>query len=422
MNRNDIDKFIDDQQRHRRLFGDQFDHLNSRANQALMNLQRELDRPNSLARQALEAIKQDLNRPQSAAIRMLRREMERPNHAINDAMKAILEESRRPNRAALEVVRKFQEQMTVPSEQAKALSRSLAEVSSHLALKKDWLRDVSNALAPAFAPMRDITHGMSLSQADQISKVAADLGRRQAELLATSWGPAAFASSLRTPEIGSMFDSLTRQFAKNNAAAFGSLSQNVFESIRSNETLKNLDFLSDKHFTDLALRVGEAVESSGNEDELTDRLSAIVGEDLEKSDKSRFTTFERISIAFLVVMFVLAAYAAVLQTLQYVDSSRPKPAPVIRIDFLRHFQRDFLERYLTSLQKDGIEIEYLIERDVALLSAPRWKSARLGTAIEGSRALLFDRNHKWIFAQVFHPLEDTSQFGWLNKKYSKRIA
>jgi hypothetical protein len=55
------------------------------------------------------------------------------------------------------------------------------------------------------------------------------------------------------------------------------------------------------------------------------------------------------------------------------------------------------------------------------MSAPRWNSHRLGKALVGSRALLFERSHKWIFAEVFHPTEDASQFGWFNKKYSKRV-
>ncbi len=159
-----------------------------------------------------------------------------------------------------------------------------------------------------------------------------------------------------------MLEGMTSQFAKNNAAVLGSFGQNLFESIRRNNTFANSEFLRGAHFAVLASRVGEAVESSKNEEELAASITAIVEESLEKADKSRFTTFERISIAFLIIMFILGVYAATLQTLQYMDSQRHQPAPVIRIDFFRNFQRDFLERYVPFLLKDEIEVEYFIER------------------------------------------------------------
>ncbi len=424
MKRSDIDRRLDEQKRHRQLFGDQLDSLNNPANQALRDFQREMNRPNSAARQAMEAIQQEFNRPNNGireAMKMLQREMDRPNNAVNQARKALQKDMLRPNNAALDSIRSFQKQMMLPNERLTELSRSMASMSTHLAMNKDLMRGLTNTLTPTFDAVRNMTARMAMPQMDDLSKIIADVGRRQTELLATSWSPAILASTLRTPEIASMLEGVMSQFAKNNAAVLESFGQNFFESIRKNEAFANLDFLRGTHFEDLAKRVGEAVESSENEDELAANITALVEESLEKPDKSRFTTFERISIIFLVLMFLLSVYAAVLQTLQYMDSSRPQPVPVIRIDFLRKFQRDFIERYAPFLLKDEIEIEYLIERDVPLMSAPRWNSLRLGKAISGSRALLFDRNHKWIFAEVFHPTEDTSQFGWYNKKYSKRV-
>jgi|GEM_PF-5353210 len=425
MNRNDIDRLLDEQKRHRQLFGDQLDRINSPANEALRNFEREMERPHSATRQAIEAIKQDFDRPNTAAheaMKMLKREMERPNNAVNQAMKTIQQDLDRPNNAALESIRTFQKQMMLPNEQLTELSRSMAAMSSHLAMNKDLLRGVSNSLAPTLAAVRGMTNQMALPQMDQISKIVAEVARRQAELLATSWSPAVLASTLRTPEIAAMLEGATSQFAKNNAAVLGSLGQNVFESIRSSEAFANLEFLRGTHLADMATRVGKAVESSGDEVELAANLTAIVEEGLEKSDKSRFTTFERISIAFMIITFVLGVYAVALSTLQYMDSQRTQPAPVIKIDFLPKLRRDFIERYVPFLLKDEIEVEYFIEREVPLMSAPRWNSLRLGKALPGSRALLFERNHEWIFAEVFHPTEDTSQFGWFNKKYSKRVS
>ena|SRR5258708_5045233 len=84
MNKNDIDKMLDDQKKHRQLFGDQFDRRDNAAKEAIKNLQREMNRTNSATRQAIEAIQQDFNRPNNAAreaIRVMQREMERPNNA-----------------------------------------------------------------------------------------------------------------------------------------------------------------------------------------------------------------------------------------------------------------------------------------------------------------------------------------------------
>ena len=423
MKKKDIEETLKTRKRFWEVFGNQFDQPNNASNQAIKALQQEMARPNSATRQAIEALKQDLNTPNNAthgAMRMLQREMDRPSNAASEAMKAI-KEFELPRNFALESIREFQKQMMLPNDRMKKLSRSMAEVSSQLALNKDLMRGLSSAIAPTFVAVRNVASQLAFDQVDQVSKIAADIGRRQAELLATSWSPAVFPSTLRTPEIASMIEGVTSLFVRNNAAALGSLSRNVFESIRQNEAFTNFEFLRKTHFADLAARVVQAVESSGNEEELAANITAIVEESLEKPDKSRFTTFERISIAFMIVTFILGVYAAVFTTLQYMDLQRPQPVPVIKIDFLRNFQRDFLERYVPFLLKDEIEVEYFIERDVPLMSAPRWRSSRLGKALAGSRALLFERNHKWIFAEVFHPTEDTSQFGWFNKKYSKRV-
>lgn len=423
MYKDGIDKLLKEQEEHRQRFKDQLDR-NSAANEVLRNLQSEMGRSSRSSLQAIEAITRGFYRPNNAALeamKMVQREMDRPNNTAREAIRAI-QEFDLPRNGALDSIREFQRQMMMPNERLTDLSRSMATISSNLAINKDVIKSLSSTFAPTFAVLRNNPIHIPLPQVDQISKLAADISRRQDEILATAWSPAVLTSTLRKPEMASILEGVTGSFVKYNRSILGSLGQNFFESIRKNGAYEHLEFLGETRFADLAIRVGKAVESSETEEELAANFTAIVEEALQQPDKSRFTTFERISIAFLVLMFLLGAYQAFLQTLQYMDSNRPQPSPVIRIDFLPRFQRDFLERYAPYLLKDDIEVEYFIERDVPLLSAPRWKSQQIGKALAGSRALLFERSHKWIFAEVFHPLGDTSQFGWFNKKYSKRVS
>jgi hypothetical protein len=107
--------------------------INSPANEALRNFQREMDRPNSATRQAIEAIKQDFNRP---------------NNAAREAMKMLQGEIALPHNAALQSIREMQKQMMLPNERLLEISRS-AVAAAAMSLNKDVLKGFANSIAPA---------------------------------------------------------------------------------------------------------------------------------------------------------------------------------------------------------------------------------------------------------------------------------
>lgn len=80
MNIKDINKLLDDQERHRQLSGDHFDRMNNPADEGVRNFQREMDRPDRAARQAKEAIQNELNRPTNGAFKAMRLLQEENGH------------------------------------------------------------------------------------------------------------------------------------------------------------------------------------------------------------------------------------------------------------------------------------------------------------------------------------------------------
>ena len=402
MNRDDIDRLLDEQKRHRQLFGDQFDRINSPANEAIKNFQREMDRPNSVTRQAIEAIQQDFDRPSNAA---------------REAMRLMQREIDFPHNAALQSIKEMQKQMMLPNDRLLEISRS-AVAAAAMSLNKDVLKGFANSLAPTMSAIHAVTEQIGRNQLNQIAEIGQDVVRRQAELLGSSWSNAVFASTFRQPEIESMLQGLTGQVARANADFLKTFGTDFFRSIQQSGALANLDVLRQTHASNLAHQFREAVEKSEDAEQLATEITAIVEKDLKGTEGNEFVTRERLMIVIAILSLLATLYQSFIGTLQYLDTA-PKQPPVIRIDVLRELPRELLRKFFPS--SIDIDIEYLLQRDAKLMLRPSFRSQQIGTAMTGNRARLIVRNHKWIFVEAFNSLEGISQFGWLNKKYSKQI-
>ncbi len=398
MNRNDIDKILDDQKRYRQLFGEQNDRPNNVTDEAIRNLQREMNRPDSAARQAIEAIQRDLDRP---------------NNAAREAMRMLQRELERPNNAALESIRAMQKQMMLPNERLLELSRSTAAAMS---FDKQFLKGFSNALTPTVTAIQNLTEQIGRSQLNQIAEIGRDVERRQAELLGSSWSNAVFASAFRRPEIESMLQGITGHVARANAEFLKAFGADFFRSIQQSGALANLDVLRQTHAASIAHQFREAVEKSGDADQLVSEITAIVEKDLKEAEGNDFVTRERLMIVIAILSLLGTLYQCFIG---YLDSS-PKPPPTIQIDALRDLPGALLRKFFPSSVTE--DIEYFLQRDTKLMLRPSFRAQQIGTAMSGSRARLIAHSHKWIFVEAFNSLEGISQVGWINKKYSKRIV
>jgi hypothetical protein len=401
MNRNDIDKILDDQKRYRQLFGEPNNRPNNATDGAIRNLQREMNRPNSAARQAIEAIQRD---------------SDRPNNAAREAMRMLQRELERPNNAALESIRAMQEQMTLPNERLLELSRSTAAAIS---FDKEFLKGFSNALTPTMTAIQNLTDQIGRSQLNQIAEIGRDIARRHTELLGSYWSNAVFASAFRRPEIESMLQAITGNVARANADFHKTFGADFFRSIQQSGALANLDVLRQTHAASIAHQFREAVEKSEDAEQLVSEITAIVEKDLKEAEGNDFVTRERLMIVIAILSLLGTLYQCFIGTLQYLDSS-PKPPPTTRIDALRDLPGALLRKFFPSSVTE--DIEYLLQRDAKLMLRPSFRAQQIGTAMSGSRARLIARNHKWIFVEAFNSLEGISQVGWINKKYSKRIV
>jgi hypothetical protein len=402
MKRSDIDRRLDEQKRHRQLFGDQLDRINSPANEAIRNLQREMDRPNSATRQAIEAIEQDFDRP---------------NNAAREAMKMLQRERELPYKNALESIREMQKHMMLPNERLLEISRSTAAAAA-MALDKDFLKNFASSFAPAMSAIQSLTEQIGRNQLNQIAEIGRDVARRQAELLGSSWSNAVFASAFRGPEIESMLKGITGHVARANADFLKSFGADFFRSIQQSGALANLDVLRQTHAAGLAQQFREAVEKSEDGEELATEITSIVEKSLKETEGNEFLTRQKLMTIIAILSVLGTLYQCFIGTLQYLDSS-PKQPPVIRIDVLQDLPRELLRKFFPTSPTE--DIEYLLQRDAKLMLRPSFRSQQIGTAMSGSRARLIVRNHKWIFVEAFNALEGISQVGWINKKYSKRI-
>ena len=77
----------------------------------------------------------------------------------------------------------------------------------------------------------------------------------------------------------------------------------------------------------------------------------------------------------------------------------------------------------TAHKSSGVsnELYYEIQRETVLKASPSFKAETINTLIPKSQAKILFRNHKWVYVECFNYLEGVSQYGWINKKYLRKI-
>ncbi len=166
----------------------------------------------------------------------------------------------------------------------------------------------------------------------------------------------------------------------------------------------------------LAHSFRDAIESSENEKEAMRKVEALVEEKLIESSSSSFTTQNTIAM-ILTLLGIIATCYFNLHNLSIAEKSSETQQ-------LRYKQLlEAIEKIVknTNPQNSEIEVYYVIEREFDVRTKPDFKSVKFSRFYRNTKVKLIVEKHKWIYVEWTDYLDAVPRYGWVNKKYLKKL-
>ncbi len=221
------------------------------------------------------------------------------------------------------------------------------------------------------------------------------------------------ALSMKRDEIDKIFNQreLITEI-KNRSSLFSSnfLDRNYWNEIEK---------IRDTFIGNLTVSMRDAIFDSENEQEALEKIETLVEEKLESLPQDGFTRVELLTIIISILGLLLTFYQSALSTYQFLDSqksSQEQKASTEKVILL-------LEKIVdnTNPVEDGKDIYYIVERNVDVKRQPSYKSLTVDYLPSNAKVRLLQSNHKWIFIEYVDYLEVVPRYGWVSKKYLKRL-
>jgi len=210
--------------------------------------------------------------------------------------------------------------------------------------------------------------------------------------------------------------------ALNSVRQFQDSHQHILAGLRSalehdlSPTLAAIQTMRTLGLASISPEFSEYVSGALDEIEESDsqEISKTVAETLEVKSKGLTPQQQfRLTIALTVLGILIALYQAI-------QAGRPiKIDPAQLHELKAHPEVTINIYYIFSQINDSVEYE--IERKVPLKLKPTNNSMTMVTLEVNDRVKLIRMSHQWVYVEYHDEEEDLPIYGWVNKKYLKRL-
>jgi len=188
----------------------------------------------------------------------------------------------------------------------------------------------------------------------------------------------------------------------NQKAIFGSLDITFARTVA--ESLKDA-FTEDAQQNDIALaRVEQLIE---------DKVATLPHNQVAAEGLWRMV------VDILILLLAIGQLGIGIQ--QLADSRQSSNAQAGQLPKLINLLRRIANNTEELVPKQDEGIYYAVERQVELKSKPKNSETTVSTLFPNQKVLLVQRKHRWIYVQYFDYLDGVPKYGWVNKKYLKRL-
>ncbi len=177
-----------------------------------------------------------------------------------------------------------------------------------------------------------------------------------------------------------------------------------------------IDSLRNTFAGNLAIEFRNALESSEDEDEVMAKVESIIKEKILESPNS-FNLQNTLALIVSILSLVATIY---FNTQKNVDSNTLLEKQSIKTERLIQATEQ-ISKNTVILHNIDKNVYYVVMREVDVKNQPSFKSISIDILFPNSRVKLIAHTHKWIYIEWTDYLEGIPRYGWVSKKYLKRV-
>jgi len=222
-----------------------------------------------------------------------------------------------------------------------------------------------------------------------------------------------FAGSLRLGEIEALRNNALNTLPNEQ---FRTLLSDFQSLINKSHLFEQINVIRNSFAGNLALAFRDVIESSENQQEALDKVEAIVEEKFAESSDSSFTTQNTLALIVSLLSLIVALYFNIQNAS---ISQQSAESQQIRFEQLLRVIEKIVEN--TNPESEKVKIYYVVKRELDVRANPTFKSMKFGRLFPNTKVKLITEKHKWIYIEWTDYLEAVPRYGWVNKKYLKKL-
>jgi hypothetical protein len=224
---------------------------------------------------------------------------------------------------------------------------------------------------------------------------------------------AMFAGSLRLGEIEALRNNTVNFLPNEQFRGFLSEFQ---KSINDSRFFENIDVIRNSYFGNLAQTFRDVIESSESEEEAMEKMTSLVEEKLTESSNNTLLTQDTLKTVIALLGLIATLYFGFSNLANSKQSSETQQ---LRYNQLLKAIEKIVEN--TNPTNDEIEVYYAVEREFDARTKPDFKSIKFSRLYPNTKVKLIVEKHKWVYIEWTDYLEAVPRYGWVNKKYLKKL-
>lgn len=171
----------------------------------------------------------------------------------------------------------------------------------------------------------------------------------------------------------------------------------------------------------LTVEIKNAVVEADSKDDFDKRMGQVISTALEESGRTNLGQ----NTIYLIVTFVIATLLALtsigISLYQIAESKQSGLEQSKKDELMLLYLKNISENSENADSDETSGIFYEVQRKTNLKLNPQPKAQTIGILMPGLNVKVGISKHKWVFVEYFDYIHGVPRYGWIDKKYLKRI-
>ena len=260
-----------------------------------------------------------------------------------------------------------------------------------------------------------------------------NFSRQYKSLIQSNLNTAVFITSLKTDELELLKDFKFEipEFPKINIPK-QSL-RDLAKILNQDKIWESIEFLRNTYVGNLAILVREAVINSSNNDEAVRKIESLYEEKITSLPHNKFLREFHLNLFVAVIIAVIQIWISFYLSeqssieLRAISGEISSKIEVVGDRLDKRMEK--IEDRLKKIEKDSLDddnfeendVYYVVQRTASVKNRPNFNSLTINYLSSDTKIHLLKSKHKWIYIEYIDYLEVVPRYGWVNKKYLKRL-